>query len=181
MKANPFLSLLIGILVLGASLGGAFAGGVALGKSQGDAPTQSVALGQPPLSPGEQFQGQPNQDELNQLRQQFQDQFGQGRVGGGGAFGDRGGLGGTIDEIEGNTLTISTPQGPLIVTIDGETTIQRIATGALGDLQVGTRVSVIGQRSEDGAVTAGSVVITPEGVTGFLGGASPGGGLRDGR
>jgi hypothetical protein len=42
--------------------------------------------------------------------------------------------------------------------------------GALEDLGEGQRVTVIGQRGEDGTVRARSIVIIPEDVEGFLGG-----------
>lgn len=45
MKNRAFVSLLVVVLALGAGLGGAFAGGVALGKSQEEGTTPSASQG----------------------------------------------------------------------------------------------------------------------------------------
>ena len=143
----------------------------------------------------QQFQsGDLSQEDLDELRQQFQDQFGQGGFGGGGfaggGFGGRGGgfgggtdggigLMGTLETIEGNTVTVNTSQGPLQATITPDTTIQVFTEGTLADLQTGMRVTVVGGREEDGTVRASSFFITPEGA-GFFGGGSAGGRSRPG-
>ena len=118
-------------------------------------------------------QGQRDPEELARLRQQFQGQFGQGR--GGQGFRGGSGLAGTIEEIEGNTVTIDTLQGPLQATVVQDTTIQILSNGTLADLQTGMRVTVIGQPGEDGTVQARSIVATPEGASGFFGGGLFGG------
>ena len=132
--------------------------------------------GQPDLSDLRQrFQsGEITQEELAQLRQQFQGQAGgaQGGQGFGGAGGGQGGFGGgglagTVESLDGNTLTINTTQGPLLAALGEETVIQMFAEGSLSDLEVGTRVTVTGQRSEDGTVEAVSILIVPEGGQGF--------------
>ncbi len=139
MNTKAFSVLLVFVLVLGGGLGGAFAGGVALGKSQSDdvglggssaplpfnpqqgpsgqagqQPTDQVrqqfGSGQPSPQDLEQlhqrFQsGEINPEHLDGLRQQFSGRFGQG-------FPSGGGLTGTIAEIEGDTVTVDTPQGP---------------------------------------------------------------------
>ena len=91
-------------------------------------------------------------------------------AGGGGFSG--GGLTGTIEEVQGNTVTVNTPQGPLQASIGTDTVIQLFANGTLADLLVGMRVTVIGQPGADGTVQATSIVLIPEGSTGFLGGDS---------
>ena len=191
MNTKAFVTLLVVALVLGASLGGAFAGGIVLGKSQrGEAamngPTsQPTGLSQQQssqkgdASPGQlrqRFQaGNLTSEELAQLQQQAQ-QFRGGGFGvgtgqrGGGFGGARGGLTGTIEKIEGNKVTINTAQGPLQATIGAETAIQMLAQGTFADLIQGLRVTVVGQRGEDGTVTARSIFITPEGTDGFFGG-----------
>ena len=180
MNTKAFLVLLVAVLVLGGGIGGAFAGGMALGKSQGEEDSQSTLPAPSTPTSGQQFSDQSNQDQLSQLRQrfqsgqlseqdraqllqQFQGQFGQD-------FGGRGGLTGTIEKIEGSTMTVNTPQGQLQATIAEETTIQRFAEGTLADLLTGVRVTVIGQRGEDGTVEARSILIIPVGEDGFFGG-----------
>ena len=181
MTSRSF-TLLIGVVVaLGISIGGAFVGGIALGKSQ-DAEAPQTAPEVPAPSGGFQQpdgadaasldllrqriqSGDATPEELAQLRQQFQGQgqfggggFGGGRPGGGG-FGQ--GLTGTIDAVDGNVITVDTPQGPLQATVTDETTIQTFSVGTLEDLLQGVRVTVIGQ-SEGGTVEARSILLLPE-------------------
>ena len=198
MNTKAFSVLLVLVLVLGGGLGGAFAGGVALGKSQSDevelggssaplrfSPRQGPsgqADRQPTDHAPEQFgSGQPSQQDLAQLRQRFQSgeispedldrlgqqfsgqQFGQG-------FPSRGGVTGIIEKVEGNTLTVDSPQGALQATINDETVVRKFAVGEREDLQAGVRVTVIGQLGEDGVVEARSILITPAGADGFGGG-----------
>ena len=77
---------------------------------------------------------------------------------------------GIIEKIEGNTITINTNRGPLEATIREDTAIQLFIEGTPTDLQTGLRVTVIGQPGEDGTVEARSILITPEGASGFFGG-----------
>ena len=183
MSTKAFVMLLVAVLILGGSLGGAFAGGVVLGKSQGEEVAQSSLPAQSTSNLGQQSSGQLGQEQLDQFRQQiqsgefsqqdldqfrqqFQGQFGQGFAGRG--FAGGGGLSGTIEEIQGNTVTVNTSQGPLQATIGADTTIQMFTEGTLADLQAGLRVTVIGQRGEDGTVEARSILITPEGGDGVF-------------
>ena len=176
MNAKPFMLLLAAIMVLGGGLGGAFAGGIALGKSQGEESAQSTLPAQSPSSPNQSPSGQISPEQLEQFRQRIQsgefnpqdlDQFGQGQFGQ--RFAGRAGLTGTVETIEGNTVTINTSQGPLQATIGGETTIQMFTEGGLEDLTMGLQVTVVGQRGEDGTVAARSILITPEGLGGPFG------------
>ncbi|MCH7745263.1 MAG: hypothetical protein IIC84_04235 [Chloroflexi bacterium] len=129
--------------------------------------------------------GQLDQEQLDQLRQQFQGQFGGGGgnqqfqgqftqgAGGGQGFGGRGDLTGTVESIVDGIITIETPRGPLQATITDDTTIQRFSQGTLSDLPVGAQVRVTGQQGEDGTFEATSVFMLPEdgfGVGGFGGG-----------
>ncbi len=176
MKTKAFMLLLVGVLMLGGGIGGAFASGMAIGKSQGkDAAQKTLA----PLSPsgsGQQTQGQLTEEQLQQFRQQFQGQSGQTGQDGAQVIPGRGGLTGTVEKIEGNTLTVNTAQGPLQATIGADTTIQMSVQGTAQDLKTGLRVTVVGQRGQDGNVAATSIIITPAGVDGLFGGGSnPGG------
>ena len=185
MNTKGFTLLLVGVLVLGASLGGVFAGGVALGKSQGKEAAASAPPAQSSSGPSGQTADQFDLEQLSQLREQLQsgeldpealEQLRQQFQGGGGSLGGRsfggrgGGLSGAIEAIMGNAVTVATSQGPLSVTVGTETTIQRFASGTLADLGAGMQVTVIGQRGEDGTVLAQSIVIIPEGSSGLFGG-----------
>ncbi len=193
MTSRSF-TLLIGVVVaLGISIGGAFVGGIALGKSQDaeaaqatpEVPAPSGGFRQPDGADAASLDllrqriqsGDATPEELAQLRQQFQGQgqfggggFGGGRLGGGG-FGQ--GLTGTIDTVDGNVITVDTPQGPLQATVTDETAIQLFSEGSLADLLEGLRVTVIGQR-QDGGVEASAILLLPEGE-GFFGGGFQGG------
>ena len=182
MSTKAFLALLLGVVVLGGAIGGAFAGGIALGKNQGETETQDTSSGQTGSQLNQaqldqlrqQIQsGDFSSDQLAEFRQQFQGQLGQGMVGQGGA--GRGGLTGTVEKVEGSVVTVNTPQGPLEATISSNTSILGYAEESVEALQAGVQVTVTGQRNEDGTVEATSVVITPEGVGVFPGGALGGG------
>jgi len=81
-------------------------------------------------------------------------QNGQGSNANGGARGFfGGGMVGQIKSIEGNTLTISTAQNVITVTVTDKTPIEKTVAGALADLQIGDRVSVAGQRDANGNIT----------------------------
>ena len=190
MNTKAVLLVVAGIAALAVSAGGAFAGGIALGKSQAnDDAAGSAPLADNQASGGtgaldldalrQQFQsGELDPETFAQLAEQFGGQFG-GGFGGGGTgdgTGDGGrGLFGTIDTIEGDTLTIGTARGPLQAAAGPETTIQLLADGTLADLVVGMRVTVTSERASDGSVVASSITVVPEGGGGF-GGRRFGGG-----
>ena len=111
--------------------------------------------------------------------------FGGGRTGGqrqggfgGGRFGGTRALTGTVDSIEESSITIETEQGPLPVAVNDDTIVRLTSQGAIGDLETGMTVVIIGQPDEDGQVMATSVNVVPEGLTQGLGGA---GGFFGGR
>jgi hypothetical protein len=84
----------------------------------------------------------------------------------------RGGLTiGTIESIDGSTLTVTTPDGQTItVDVPEGTSVTSSVEVSLGDLPVGSTVVIRGAKGEDGTITADSV---SESAGGF-----PGGGLR---
>ena len=142
-----------------------------------------VAVPEGQQGPGGFAAGEISQEDLDQFRQQFQGQFGQGggsgAFGGGGArggggFGGRtaggGGLSGTLESVDQDVITINTDQGPLPVAIGEDTTIRKTVEVALADLTEGTRVTVLGARSESGDVEARSIIIVPEGQDDGFGG-----------
>ena len=172
MNTKGFVALLAVVLVLGGSLAGALVGGMALGKSQGSKEVSSTSSPVLPTLGSGQQQGQSTQEELQKFRQQLQGQLDQGgRLGLAGG----GGLTGTIEKVEGNTLTVNTVQGTLQATIGTDTPIQMYTEGTLQDLTAGLQVMVVGQRGEDGSVAASSIVITPVGADVPFFGIFPGG------
>ena len=188
MSTKAFISLMVAVLVLGTVVGGSFLGGLVIGKSQEADAAASVTL--VPQGSGltdeltlgrfrEQIQsGQLSQEDLTQLRQQFQGQFGGGGPGGGGfaggtRFGSGGGLIGIIEKVERNTLTVNTSQGTLLATIDDDTIIRKTIEVTSAELTEGTRVTVAGARGEDGTVQANSIFVLPEDASEF-GGGRPG-------
>ena len=186
MNTKPVM-LVIAVVAALAVAGGAFAGGIALGKSQANDAAEATAAADTQATGGtgaldldalrQQFQsGEFDPEAFAQLQEQFGGQLGGGgggrRFGGGGA-GD--GLTGTIETIEGDTLTIDTPRGPLQADVGPETTIQIFADGTLADLEPGMQVTVVSERAADGTVVATSITVVPEGGGGF-GGRRLGGG-----
>ena len=189
MSTKAFLTLLVAVVVLGGSLGGAFAGGIALGKSQeegsstiiqppaplseeNDAETPSLGAGGLTELQERLQSGEFTPEDLAKLRQQFQgDTDGGFRGFGAEGFGAGGALTGTIARVEGSIITVDTARGPLEATIRADTTLQIFAESALEDLVLRLTVSVVGQPDEGGAVEALSVTINPPGGDdGFFGG-----------
>ena len=78
--------------------------------------------------------------------------------GGRGAFG-------TLSSINGNTLTLTGPQGSVTVNITSNTTIQKSVTGTISDLRNGQSLNVMGSRDASGNVNATSIAIRPQGAS----------------
>ena len=184
MNTKAFVWLVLGTLAVGVGIGAAAIGVVALGDGQAEETGQSSLSMQPPSdlsrpsesqSTGSSLEqirqqvqsGETNSDERAQPLQQFQGQGGPDVGDPGFAGGD--GLTGTIENIEGDVVTVNTLQGPLQAAVGVDTSIQIFAEGTLTDLQTGVRVTVIGERGEGGALIATSVSVLPEGAGGFLG------------
>ena len=175
MNTKAFVSLLVAVLVLGGGIGGAFVGGIALGKSQvaEAAPVVAPTAALTPGSVQQSFGGALTSEQRDQFRQQFQGQFGGadgGRTFSGRGFSRGGGLTGAIEKIEGNTLTINTAQGPLLATVTAETTIQQVVEVTIADLLAGMQVTVIGAPGEGGAMVASTILVVSEGQDSILGG-----------
>jgi len=68
-----------------------------------------------------------------------------------------GGILGTIEEIEGNTLVIDTGQETIHVQTTDTTLIEKSMTVTVGDLEIGEQVTVAGSRNDDGSLTARSI------------------------
>jgi hypothetical protein len=83
---------------------------------------------------------------------------------------------GTVTDIEGHTLYVTTSSGSLVaVKVSSSTTLDRNASTTLAGLKPGDSVTVQGTKEKNGTVEATSVSDTAKGVTstGFSGGAYP--------
>ena len=120
----------------------------------------------------------PNAQAQNIQREFFQQRFGNGGQGGAGQFGQggQGGQGaqqgrrpvafGTVKSVQGNTIQVTAQDGTIItVTTDPKTVVQRTVTGAVSDVQVGQRITVMGTQSGN-AVTATDISIQPSAQAG---------------
>ena len=166
MNTRAFISLSIGILIIGCGLGGAFFGGIALGKSQMPESGQiDSSRAMTPNTTQLSFENLTT-EQREQFRQRFRSQQ-DGQTGverslGNGFSGQRG-LAGTLEKISANTLTVNTSQGPLLATITTETTIQKFTAVTIADLLINMQVTITGAPGEDGALVARTIIITPEG------------------
>ena len=152
-----------------------FGGNRSQGRGQGigpGGPRQRGGQSGGPGGDGQQRFGRGGPDSQSGSRPEGADRQGleggfQGRRGedadGGGRRGGRG-VGGAIESVEGNTLTVTTPRGPVTVTTDAETTVRKMVEGSLEDLKQGAQIRVIGPRDEDGNVTATAITLIPEGA-----------------
>lgn len=187
MGNKAFLALIAAAIVLGLGLGGAFAAGVAVGRSQdsGQAATSTdTPAFTPPGAPAFAPQGAQGNlqefspEQLEQFRQQIGQRFGEGGalpLGGAGLAARA--LTGDIESIDGNVITVNTPQGPLQATLSDDTGIQVFSEGAPQDLETGQQVVISGERNEEGVMQATEILVTPEGDL-FGGGFFGAGGAR---
>jgi len=72
-----------------------------------------------------------------------------------------GGIMGTIEAVEGDTLTVNTQEGIIRVRITDTTLIEKYTSVDVSALGVGERVVVSGSRNEDGSITARSLQSLP--------------------
>ena len=159
---KPFLALLSITLILGVALGGAFVGGIVLGKSQSANGEQTAGPGRVSAGLGAGFGGQPAESGNGP---QSAPRSGQPPVGGPG----RSGVAGTIERVDGEKLTITTPQGVITVIAGAEVRIVSFSEGTAEDLSPGSQVRVLGPRTPEGDVQANSILIVPEEAQGFFG------------
>jgi hypothetical protein len=83
--------------------------------------------------------------------------FGTPQPGQGGAGRLGGGIMGTIEAVEGNTLVVTTQEGTIQVQTTDTTLIEKYTTVTIGDLEAGEGVMVSGTRQDDGSYTARSI------------------------
>ena len=83
--------------------------------------------------------------------------FGTPQPGRGGAGRSAGGIMGTIEAVEGDTLIVTTQEGDISVRTTDTTLLEKYTTVAISDLEDGERVVVSGTRHDDGSYTARSI------------------------
>ncbi len=79
-------------------------------------------------------------------------------------------LTGVVEKTDDNTVTISTPQGPIKATVGPDCAIVMTSEGTLEDLSTGMTVSVNGAPGEDGTIDARMISVVPADMEGFVGG-----------
>lgn len=142
--SKNFRVLLVMVIVAGLAAGAAFGAGTVFGRTLG--PKQAATI----ITSGQGAAG------------------GAGAAGtnGGAAIAGRGGTIGTVDSLNGDTLTIRGQDGtPTTVKLDSKTTIHKTVDGTTADLTPGTNVFVTGNKAADGTVTASQISITPAGAS----------------
>jgi hypothetical protein len=68
-----------------------------------------------------------------------------------------GGLTGTIEQVEGNTLVITTDEGSVRVQTSDTTLIEKTMSVGVADLVVGERIIISGSKNDDGSYNARSI------------------------
>jgi len=145
MKAKSFVTLLAVAVILGSAIGGALAGGIAIGKNQGSQTNQysSLPSGLGNISGLGNFQFPGNNTGFNS---------------------DSRATTGTVEKVEGDVVTLKT-QGntTVLVNIGNSTSIEKMAEGSLGDISIGANITVSGSKNADGSIEARSITI----ISGF--------------
>ena len=170
MTNKAFFLLAVLALVLGGALGGILL--VVLDDTdEGPTPIASIAG---PGGAGDGFErltkltgrvesGDFDPEDLEELAAQFP-----GAVSGGAPLSGADGpsMIGTVQALDGNSLVLNTPVGPLEATVGDDTSILSIseAEGTLEDLTSGLRVTITGERNEEGLLEATAVRVVPEGL-----------------
>jgi len=154
MKPKSFVTLLAVAVILGSIIGGALAGGIAIGKSQGSQTvryTSTTGLGNITGLGNFQYPGNNT-----------------------GIPSGNGTIVGTVEKVEGNVVTFNTRTGTVIVNIGNSTSIQKMSEGSLADISLGESISVSGNKNADGSIEAKSITITSGFTLPSFGGAGPG-------
>ena len=72
------------------------------------------------------------------------------------------GIIGTIQSIEGDTITVDTKVGLRTATINTDTEFQVLIAGSIEDISLGQLVTVTGTEAGDGSIAVQSILITPD-------------------
>ncbi|NQW24129.1 MAG: hypothetical protein HQ475_11850 [SAR202 cluster bacterium] len=196
MNKKGFYLLMVTVVALGGSIGGAFSGGLALGRTQGnDAVPESAVLR--PFGQGQSLTGGASSGELpggrlggstgdnqvfrfegeHQTRQETPSGSGGPSGFGSGETFSRNILTGIIGSVDGNLLTVTTDSGETQVNLAEDATVQLYESGTSADLSPGDQVLVFAASSAEGSevLDATSVIVNPPEGAGLFGGGRPGG------
>ena len=195
MNTKGFLLLLVTVIVIGGSIGGAFAGGLALGRSQNDDADPAATLSQQRFGGGQtgaiqggQF-GSIQSDSGAQAAQEAPTRLGEGGItrrgpgqAGAGGTPTREVFSGTVSSLNGTLLTVAAGDSENQVDLAENATIQIFGSGTVDDISQGDRVLVIvsGDTASGGPVDAISVIVNPPEGGGGGGGFGGRGGLGGG-
>jgi hypothetical protein len=70
---------------------------------------------------------------------------------------------GTLAKIDGNTLTLTTAQGSVTVSVNSDTTFRKTAIGTSADIIEGALIFAIGEKEANGNITATSIrILSPD-------------------
>ncbi len=178
---NRLMSIIGGIVVILILAGAAFWEGMNVGKAQAQSDQNAFFASRGINAPAADGAGGGGFGAGDP-----RDAGGLGAGGAGGAFGGRGGAGGlaqrgaagTIDKIEGNTITVTSAQSQTVtVNITDNTPIIKTDLGSKGDLKPGARILAIGTRSGSNVAATGiQITDMPAGVGNIFGNGFFGGG-----
>jgi hypothetical protein len=129
---------LLALVILAA--GGGYFYGISVGEARASQARQQLARGR--------FMGQGNQTRSPGQTPQPGQQGGT-RSGGG--------ITGTIEAIEGDTLVVNTQEGSLRVKTTDTTLIEKFTSVGVEELRTGEQVMITGSKNDDGSVTARSI------------------------
>ncbi len=145
MRLN-FLGLLILVAIVGVAVGGAYGAGIVMGKGTAPAATQAQGAAGDAGAAGA---------------------AGASRAGGN-SFGSGGsGISGTVQKIDGNTLTITTQSGGSTqVTLSDNTSIRKTTEASRNELAQDVAVVILGQQGSGGNLAASSIqIVAADGAT----------------
>jgi hypothetical protein len=177
---NRFTPVLVVVIVLGLSIGAAFAAGSVYGRDMAAKNIQPVIVGVGSTSGSGIAAASGTADAAGAVV------AGTGRQGfGGGGFG--GAISGTVNSVHDQQLTLALANGQeLTVALTADTHIGTVSQASQNVLSSGTTVLVTGTRGSNGTVTASAVIVVPSGFlpTPAAGASATGGpdtGTREGR
>jgi len=155
-----FVTLLVAVVVIGLGIGGAFAGGVAMGQRKAETtptPSSSIQSVLEQIQQGTPFAG---------MGQRLREGTPVAGTPVPGMFGLEGALGGLtgmgeVQGVESNTINLTARTGSTKVNVDKATIISRPVEGQLSDIKAGDQVLVFGKRNDDGTISATSIIIIP--------------------
>ena len=180
-----FLTLAVILLLFGGSVGGAFIGGIEVGKNQSESSINNnegliglnsstqTRINQLPedsqnlrgqlrerIEQARESDGTLSPEIAERLRQEFLTGMGEGEPTNPSV---RGGITGNVENITDNSFFVDTNQGSLQVRIIEKTNIFRLTLQEPTSITLEDLVLVNGERAEEGGLLANSVVIAPAG------------------